>query len=57
LEIVISFATFLDLRGFDSPDVSYAKWKQLSAGLNARPDLAKVEQYIRWRELRKLKSQ
>ena len=36
----IPYAKFLDSRGFAQPDDgSYVKWKQLSAGLNARPDL------------------
>lgn len=33
----LSYSTFLDARGFAVPDVrSYSKWKDLSAGLNAR---------------------
>ncbi|HEY6249494.1 MAG TPA: prolyl oligopeptidase family serine peptidase, partial [Candidatus Angelobacter sp.] len=35
----IPFATFLDSQGFDPPDVSYGRWRELSAGLNGRPDL------------------
>lgn len=36
----IPYAKYLDSRGFTLPDDgSYVKWKELSAGLNARPDL------------------
>jgi dipeptidyl aminopeptidase/acylaminoacyl peptidase len=36
----ISYSRYLDSRGFSLPDGdSYLKWKELSAGLNARPDL------------------
>jgi len=36
----IPYSRFLDSRGFVLPgDGAYAKWKELAAGLNARPDL------------------
>jgi dipeptidyl aminopeptidase/acylaminoacyl peptidase len=36
----LSYAEFLNSRGFTSPDdSSHPTWKELSAGLNARPDL------------------
>jgi Prolyl oligopeptidase family len=36
----LHFAEFLDSRGFAAPgETSFALWKELSLGLNARPDL------------------